>query len=106
MFLSQLYLGKRAGRIPLSKSNSAAKRHKQSIKRKIRNRHIRSTVKTAVKEVRSALSESEAGKAGETLSVAVSVIARAGSKGVLHKKTVARKVARLSKAVHKATTGK
>ncbi len=90
----------------MSKSNSAAKRHKQSIKRKIRNRHIRSTVKTAVKEVRAALSGSDAANTGETLSVAVSAIARAGSKGVLHKKTVARKVARLSKAVHNAATGK
>lgn len=87
----------------MSKSKSAAKRHRQSLKKKIRNRHIRSTVKSAVKEVRAAVSESNA---GETLSKAASVIARAGSKGVLHKKTVARKVSRLSKAVHKASPGK
>lgn len=89
----------------MSKSKSAAKRHKQSIKKKIRNRHIRSTVKSAVKEVRTAISD-DAGNAGKTLSKTVSVIARAGSKGVLHKKTVARKTARLSKAVHKAASGK
>ena len=90
----------------MSKSKSAMKRHKQSVKRKIRNRHIRSTVKSAVKEIRTAISEGEAGNAGKTLSKAASVIARAGSKGVLHKKTVARKVARLSKAVQKAAAGK
>jgi small subunit ribosomal protein S20 len=89
----------------LGKSKSAAKRHRQSLKRRIRNRHIRSTVKTAVKEVRTALTEGAAA-AGEALSKAVSTISRAGSKGVLHKKTVARKVARLSKAVHKASGGK
>jgi small subunit ribosomal protein S20 len=87
----------------LGKSKSAAKRHKQSLKKRIRNRHIRSTVKTAVKEVRAVVAEGAAAHAVETLSKAVSIIARAGSKGVLHKKTVARKVARLSKAVHKAT---
>ncbi|MDA8121743.1 MAG: 30S ribosomal protein S20 [Deltaproteobacteria bacterium] len=87
----------------MSKSSSAEKRHKQSLKRKIRNRHIRSTVKSAVKEVRTALSGSDAPKAVEILKETSSVIARAGSKGVLHKKTVARKVSRLSKAVHKAT---
>lgn len=86
----------------MGKSKSAAKRHKQSLKRRIRNRHIRSTVKTAVKEVRAAVSEGTASDATELLSKAVSTIARAGSKGVLHKKTVARKVARLSKAVLKA----
>jgi small subunit ribosomal protein S20 len=90
----------------LGKSKSAAKRHKQSLKKRIRNRHIRSTVKTAVKDVRAVLAEGSVDKAGKTLSKAVSTIARAGSKGVLHKKTVARKVARLSKAVHKAAAGK
>lgn len=86
----------------MGKSKSAAKRHKQSLKKRIRNRHIRSTVRTAVKEVRTAVAEGAVSEIGETLSKAVSTIARAGSKGVLHKKTVARKVARLSKAVHKA----
>jgi small subunit ribosomal protein S20 len=86
----------------LGKSKSAAKRHKQSLKKRIRNRHIRSTVRTAVKEVRTAVAKGAVSEIGETLSKAVSTIARAGSKGVLHKKTVARKVARLSKAVFKA----
>lgn len=90
----------------MGKSKSAAKRHRQSLKRRIRNRHIRSTVKTAVKEIREVVAEGDASKAGEALSKAVSTIARAGSKGVLHKKTVARKVARLSKAVRKAAAGK
>lgn len=85
---------------------SGIKRHKQSLKKRIRNRHIRSTVKTAVKEVRAAIEERAVDKAGEALSEAVSVIQRAGSKGVLHRKTVARKVARLAKAVHKAATAK
>ena len=86
----------------MGKSKSAAKRHRQSLKRRVRNRHIRSTVRSAVKEVRAVVEERSAANAGETLSKAASIIARAGSKGVLHKKTVARKVARLSKAVHKA----
>ena len=85
---------------------SGVKRHKQSIKKRIRNRHIRSTVKTAVKDVRAAIDDRAVEKAGQALSEAVSVIQRAGSKGVLHRKTVARKVARLSKAVHKAAAAK
>lgn len=90
----------------MSKSSSAMKRHKQNLKKKIRNRRIRSTVKTATKEVRAALSGSDASKAGQVLNEASAVIAKAGSKGVLHKKTVARKISRLSKAVHKAAAGK
>ncbi|MGZ8473406.1 MAG: 30S ribosomal protein S20, partial [Candidatus Deferrimicrobiaceae bacterium] len=39
----------------MAKIKSAIKRHKQSLKRRTRNRHIRSSVKTAIKEVRSTL---------------------------------------------------
>ena len=89
----------------MGKLQSAVKRHKQSLKRRARNRHVRSTVKSAVKEVRAGIAENS-GKAAELLRNAASAISRAGSKGVLHKKTASRKIARLSKAVRKATAGK
>ena len=87
----------------MAKLHSAAKRHKQSLKRRARNRHVRSTIKSAVKDVRTGIASGDAGKAGETLRRAESIIARAGSKGVLHRKTASRKVSRLAKAVHKAS---
>ncbi len=90
----------------MAKSKSPIKRHKQSLKRRARNRHVRSSVKTAIKEVRTSLEGKGKEEAGQILSKAVSVISRAGSKGVLHRKNVARKVARLSRAVHKATADK
>ena len=90
----------------MGKLKSGIKRHKQSLKKRARNRHIRSTVKSAVKEVRAAIEEKSVVKAAEALTEAASTIARAGAKGVLHRKTVARKVARLAKAVHKASAEK
>jgi small subunit ribosomal protein S20 len=89
----------------LAKLASAVKRHKQSLKRRARNRHVRSTVKSTVKEVRAVIEEGGE-KGAELLGKAASVIARAGSKGVLHRKTAARKISRLAKAVHKATAKK
>lgn len=89
----------------MAKTKSAIKRHKQSLKRRARNRHVRSSVKTAIKEVRSALETQGPAEADKVLSKASSVIHRAGSKGVLHKKNVARKVARLSLAIRKAAAG-
>ncbi len=85
----------------MAKLASALKRHKQSLKRRTRNRHVRSTVKTVVKEVREGIEES-AQKGAELLVKASSVIAKAGAKGVLHKKTASRRISRLAKAVHKA----
>ena len=90
----------------MPKLTSAEKRHKQSLKRRARNRHIRATVRSTIKEVRKAIALSHSEKTGEALSLAVSVISRAASKGVMHKKTGARKVARLSRAVHKAAASK
>ncbi len=89
----------------MAKSKSAIKRHKQSLKRRARNRHVRSSVKSAIKDVRSALDTKDGEGAGKALSKAASVISRAGSKGVLHRKNVARKIARLSRAVQKSTAG-
>jgi len=85
----------------LAKLASAMKRHKQSLKRRARNRHVRSTVKTVVKEVRAGIEEG-AEKGAQLLLQAASIIAKAGSKGVIHKKTASRKISRLAKAVHKA----
>lgn len=87
----------------MARIKSAIKRHKQSLKRRARNRHVRSTVRTAVKAVRSAVDEKDVPRAQEALREAAAAIARAGAKGVLHWKTAARKASRLAKAVHKAS---
>ncbi|GAB4230052.1 MAG: 30S ribosomal protein S20 [Deltaproteobacteria bacterium] len=81
---------------------SAIKRHKQSLKRRARNRHVRSTVKTAVKNLRAAIAGEAPDQAAGLLRTAASELARAGSKGVLHRKTASRKISRLAKAVHRA----
>ena len=86
----------------MARIKSGIKRHKQSLKARARNRHVRSTVKTAVTEVRSEIAEGSGEKCADLLRKATSVLERAGSKGVLHKKTASRKVSRLAKAVQKA----
>lgn len=88
----------------MAKQSSAQKRHKQSLKKRLRNRHVRATVKSVTKDVRTAIDDGKTDKVGELLSQAASVIARAGSKGVYHKKNISRKISRLSRAAHKAAT--
>ena len=86
----------------MARIKSGIKRHKQSLKARARNRHVRSTVKSAIKDVRVDISEGTGENRAELLRKAAAVIERAGSKGVLHRKTASRKVSRLAKAVHKA----
>ena len=79
----------------MANHKSAKKRARQSEKRRVRNRHVNSQVKSAVKAVRQAGPEDRAA----VLRRAESVLRRAASKGVLSKKQASRRVARLARAV-------
>lgn len=78
---------------------SAKKRILVNQTKAARNKAIKSKVKTAVKKVEVAVAENNAEAAKAALHTAIVEITKAGSKGVYHKKTVSRKVSRLSKAV-------
>lgn len=79
---------------------SAKKRILVSETRAARNKAIRSKVKTAVKKVDAAIAAGDKAAAQASLISAISEIDKAASKGVFHKNTSSRKVARLSKAVN------
>ena len=78
---------------------SAKKRILVTETKAARNKAIKSKVKTAVKKVETAVAEKNVEAAKAALHTAIVEISKAGSKGVYHKKTVSRKIARLSKAV-------
>ncbi len=80
---------------------SAKKRIKVSEKKAERNKSVRSSVKTSIKKVYTAIEAGDKDKAGEALNGAISKIEKAGSKGVYPKGNVSRKVSRLTKAVNK-----
>ena len=61
---------------------------------------IKSKVKTYVKKVETAVEKKDVEAAKAALKEAISVINKAGSKGVYHKNTCARKISRLTKAVN------
>jgi small subunit ribosomal protein S20 len=83
----------------LASHQSAVKRAKQNEKRRIRNLHIKSTVKSAVKMVTSAVEEKDAEGAQKALSKAIPLIQKARSKGAFHKNSSARKISRLTRRV-------
>lgn len=78
---------------------SAKKRILVNETKAARNKAIKSKVKTAVKKVEAAVEAKDAATAKTALKAAIVEITKAGTKGVYHKNTVSRKVARLSKAV-------
>jgi len=80
---------------------SAAKRVRQSEKRRLRNKAIKTRTKTEIKKFLKALEEKDIQKAEELLRNAIKYIYKAKSKGVLHWRNAARKVSRLSLKLNK-----
>jgi small subunit ribosomal protein S20 len=85
----------------MANHKSAVKRHKQSEQRRLRNRAVRSALRGQVKKARAELETGKASPVAGEVQKAVSLIARAASKGVMHKRTAARRVSRLMKAAAK-----
>jgi small subunit ribosomal protein S20 len=85
----------------MANHKSAAKRHRQSLKARERNRIMKTRVKNAVKAVRQAIEAGDADAASKALRVATSVLDQAAGKKALHWRTSARKISRLSMAVNK-----
>ncbi|NIQ96670.1 MAG: 30S ribosomal protein S20 [Desulfuromonadales bacterium] len=79
---------------------SALKRNRQNAVRNARNTHIRSTMRTYVKNVRMAVADGNLESAQEALTKAVPFIDKAATKGVIHKNTASRKISRLNKLVN------
>ena len=79
---------------------SAKKRILVTETRAARNKSIRSEVKTAIKKVEAAVAANDKDAAKAALTVAISTIESASSKGVYHKNNAGRKVSRLTKLVN------
>lgn len=79
---------------------SAKKRVLVNQTKALRNKMIKSGVKTAVKKVDAAIAAGDKEAAKAALLSATSIIDKATSKGVYHKNNCARKVSRLTKAVN------
>ena len=82
---------------------SAEKRNRQRIKRTLRNRAIKSSVRTHVKTVHAGdrWPKRSERQAKEALYSATVAIDKAASKGALPKEAASRKVSRLAAQVHK-----
>jgi small subunit ribosomal protein S20 len=85
---------------------SAIKRMRQSEEKKQKNRQTRSTLRTAVKNTIKAATEGTKEEVKALHKKSVSLIGKAATKGLMHKKAAARKTSRLAKAVKKASTAK
>jgi small subunit ribosomal protein S20 len=80
---------------------SAIKRVKVSEKKNLRNRIVKTKVKTAIKKFDAELAANPA-NAGAQYSATASAIDKAAAKGIMHKNAASRKKARLARQLAKA----
>ena len=84
----------------MANHKSAIKRARQSEERRVRNRSCKTRIKNVIRGLDEALAGKAPEKAAEELKKAVSVIAVAASRGVIHKNTASRKISRLTRRVN------
>lgn len=83
----------------MANTKSAEKRNRQNVKARERNRAHRSTLRTAIKKLRAAVSSGDAAKAQELLPTTLGVIDKTAQKQVIHANTASRYKSRLAKKV-------
>ena len=81
---------------------SAEKRARQNIKRMERNRVMRVTARSSVKNAREAIEGGDSAAAKEAVLKAEIALDRAASKGVIHKNNASRRKGRIKLAYNKA----
>lgn len=84
----------------MANHKSALKRAKQNEIKRLRNRAVKTRVKSVVKEIRAAVDENDIQGVTEKINAAKSIIDKAAKKGVIHKNNAARKISRLSQLVN------
>lgn len=79
---------------------SAAKRHRQSERRRLRNRAVRSEVRSSIRKFLDAVDAKKKDDASSQLSSVTRLIDSATGKGVYHKNTAARTKSRLTRKLN------
>ena len=85
----------------MANSKSAKKRVKQSEVRRMRNRAVKSAVRTEIKRFDKAVILGDKELAKVSMDTSFKLLDGAGSKGVMHKNTTSRKKSRMYKAYSK-----
>lgn len=76
-------------------TRSAVKAHRQSLKRRLRNRAARSATKAAINRATVSIASGDMDAARHEVRAAISTLDRAAQKGVLHPNNAARRKSRL-----------
>lgn len=89
----------------MAHSRSARKRARQNEVRRLRNRHHRSGLRTAIRRLREAVAAGDAAAANEHLPKTIALIDRMAGRGIMHRNAASRTKSRLSHLVRNTAAG-
>ena len=85
------------------RTKSALKANRQNIKRRERNRQMRSRLRTALKSIHASIDAKDLAGAKAALKQTVSIVDKMATKGILHRNTASRYKSRLVAGLTRAT---
>ena len=91
-----------AGKAAPKKNLSALKRARQAEQQRLRNKAVKSALKTVTKKVQAAAAEKKKDEVQKALTEATRAISKAATKGVIHRNTASRNISRLTKLTNTA----
>lgn len=80
----------------MASHQSALKAHRQNIKRREHNRQLRTRLRNALRDIRSAIDKNEPTAVKDALRQTISLVDKLAGKGLIHRNTAARYKSRLA----------
>jgi small subunit ribosomal protein S20 len=81
--------------------DSALKAHRQNIERRERNRQMRTRLRRALRDIRSAIDTGDAASVKDALRTTISLVDKMAGKGLIHHNTAGRYKSRLATRISK-----
>jgi small subunit ribosomal protein S20 len=81
--------------------DSALKAHRQNIERRERNRQMRTRLRRALRDIRSAIDTGDAASVKDALRTTISLVDKMAGKGLIHRNTAGRYKSRLATRISK-----
>ena len=86
----------------MANTESALKRMRQTDKRRLRNRRVRSQTRSYIRRARAQIEAGELEEAQESVAKAIRALDRAAEKGIVHRNNAARRKSRLMRKLNQA----
>ncbi len=83
----------------MASHDSALKAHRQNVKHREHNRHFRSRLRTALRDIRAAIDAGDAAQVKDALRSTISLVDKMAGKGIIHRNTAGRYKSRLASRI-------